>query len=148
MGCFKILFKIPNLLNILFDNLAINFEYFLIGDSIKEESLSLTDKLNPKIVLNSFNSSLAIYGLNSQKFANVFTKLWTKYLIIVCLIGFVKTFFLFNVDPVKDYKLCLLLGDLTLVFQTLRKYFMIIILSLFSLEIFLVKLFNHNPHLE
>ena len=148
MNCFNILFKIPNLLKILFDNLAINLKFFLIGDSIKEESLNLTDKLNPKIALSSFNYSLAIYGLISQKFAKVYTKLWTKYLIIACCIGFIKTFILFNVDPVKDYKLCLLLGDLTLVFQTLRKYFMIIILLLLSFEFFLIKLFNHNPHLE
>ena len=148
MGCFNILFKISNLIKTFFNNLALNLRIFLIGDPIKEESLNLTDKLNTNISISNFNASLAINGLNSPKFANIYTKLWTKFLIIVCLIGFIKTLILFNVDPVKDYKLCFLLGDITLVFKSLRKYFMIIILSLLSLEIFLIKLFNHNPHFE
>ena len=105
MRCFNILFKISNLIKIIFDNLAVNLRIFLIGDSIKEESLNLTDKLNPKIAISNFNYSLAINGLNSQKFANIFTKLWAKCLIILCLFGFVKTLILFNVDPVKNYKL-------------------------------------------
>ena len=59
-----------------------------------------------------------------------------------------KHFFLFSVDPVENEKLCLLLGDITLIFKSLRKYFMIIIILLLSLEFFLIKLFNYNPHLE
>ena len=148
MCCFKILFKISNLIKIIFGNLAANLRIFLIGDSIKEESLNLTDKLNPQIAISNFDHYLAINGLNSRKSANIFTKLWAKYLIIACWIGFVKTFILFNVDPVKNYKLCLLLGDITLVFKSLRKYLMMIILLLLSFEFFLIKHFSNNPHLE
>ena len=148
MCCFNILFKISNLLKILCHNLTINLRIFLIGNSIDEESFSLTDKLNPEIAIRNFNDYLSIYGLNSQKFARTFTKLWSKCLIIACWIGFVKTSILFNVNPVKNYHLCLWLGDLALLFKSLREYFMIIILSILSHECFLITLFSHNSHLE
>lgn len=111
-----------------------------------EESLNLDGKIDSRLANQNFNNLLSFYGLNPQSFSNQSIKLWRSFLIYLFIIGFIKFFILLFLDPINNYKLCIYLGDATLLFQSLRKYFLIILLLMLSLGFWTVFVFNHNSN--
>ena len=116
--------------------------------SIDEDLLKMQSVIPAKIASEDFNEFLSFYGLKPKSLSSSKEKLWRKCLILLFWISLIKAVIIFNVDPVKDYILCIYLGDFTLLFKSLRKYFIIVWLLLSSFGIQLNSLFAHHSNTE
>ena len=113
--------------------------------NLPEESINLQKVINEKFAAKNFYDFLSFYGINSQ----TKSKSWNNILSFCFLIQFIKFFIAFFFDPSNDdYKLCIYLGDLTLLFESLRKYLLITIILVMAFAFHLNYLFNHNPNIE
>ena len=108
------------------------------------------DDLNQVIHLDfaceNINSLLSIYGLNPNLHSSFLNKLWNHSLIIFFWIGLFKFVIHFFLDPVNDYKLCIYLGDTTLLFEILRTFIISAILLAYSYAICTNYLFNYDSN--
>lgn len=141
-------FKILQIFCRIISNLTVNLIKHLFIHTLNLETSFLNEKINSEIASENFQNLLKFYGLNSSKSLISTNKRWNKFLFLLFSLAFIKTFIIFNLDPIEYYQLCVYLGDVTLLFQGLRKYFIIILLLLTSFAIHLNYLFNHNPNTE
>lgn len=117
--------------------------YFYID--IDERQFVLEKQISPKYSTENFNKILSFYGLNPNCYSNFLTKSWSKFLLICYLASFIRYAIAFFIDPVKNHHLCVYLGDFTLLFQSLRKYYIIILLFTCAFCCSTSYLFCHVP---
>lgn len=130
-----------------------NFKLFITDSilfytSFDANLLEMQNIIPAEIASQNFNQFLSFYGLKPFSFSNSKEKLWSKFLILLFWFSFIKTLIIFNLDPVKNYNLCIYLGDFTLLFKSLREYFIIVWLLLSSFGIQLNYLFAYNSNTE
>ena len=114
---------------------------FLSQDSF-DKSLNLNDVIDTNFVSENINDLISTYGLNPYSFASFSNKLWNINLFIFFWIGLMKYIILLGIDPVANYKLCIFFGDTTLLFQSLRKYILALVILVHSNAICTNYLFN------
>ena len=119
---------------------------YLIGLPIDEKMIILENKIDPKFATKNFNHVVSFYGLNSFSISGSFIKLWSHLLYLGYWIAQIKFFIAFYLDPINDYKLCLLIGDLTIFIQSLRKFLLLVLMLMVSFAICSIRLFNRNPN--
>ena len=113
----------------------------------KEKLLLKNGKINPKFVCENFDDFLSIYGLNSQSILRTH-KIWNIFLVFCFIAHLIKFIIAFIFDPIKDFNYLIYLGDITLIFQALRKYLLIFIILIFSVAFHVNYLFNYNEDIE
>ena len=106
----------------------------------------LNQVINPDFACENINNLLSIYGLNPNSYSSFSNKLWNHILIIFFWIAFLKFVIHFLLDPVNDYKLCIYLGDTTLLFEILRTFIISAILLAYSYAICTNYLFNYDSN--
>lgn len=134
--CFKLYIKLKSLfwkLISLFDE-----------ESINDKSFKLNQKINPRFTIKNFDELLSFYGMNSILNRN--KNLWNKILLICFCLTLFRVVIVYQLNPVKEYKSCIYAGDFTLLFKSLRKFFIFIWFLLCTFGISLNFLFNYNPN--
>ena len=111
-----------------------------------ENSLKLNNNIHRTFTLENFNNFLSFYGLNASLFLNSSKQTWNQILLGLFSFGFIRTLILLFLDPINQHQLCFYLGDFTLLFNSLRKYFIIISLLLISFGIHINHLFNYDSN--
>ena len=111
---------------------------------INISSLDLNNKIPLNFATESFSELLSYYGLNTEICSKNNIKLKNKFLFIFFWFAFVKTAIIFLISPNNNYDVLIYLGDFTLLFKSLRKYFLIILLLFILSAIHISYLFNHN----
>ena len=106
----------------------------------------LNQVIHQDFTCENINNMLSIYGLNPNSFSNISNKSWNHSLIIFFWIGLFKFIINLFVDPVNYYRLCIYLGDTTLLFQMLRTFIISAILLYFSYAICTNYLFNYDSN--
>ena len=97
-----------------------------------------------KITIENFNQFLTFYGLNPVLLSNSFVKWWNYSLILSFGLGLIKTILALHLNPITNYKWCIYLGDVSLLFRSLRKFLLIILSLYMSFAIFTNYLFSQN----
>lgn len=143
--------RLWNNLQLFFSNLwfklkSLSFNSLLIDQLIDEKSLNLEKVIKPKFALEKFNQFLTLYGLNPSSIS--YAKLWSYYLFLVFLIAFIKTFLTFFIHPITHHNICVYLGDVTLLFESLREFMLIMMMLTISFALFTNHLFDRNPKTE
>ena len=100
--------------------------YFHID--INENQFVLEKNIPPKYSTENFNKILSFYGLNPRCYSNFLATSWSKFLFICYLLSFARFAIVIFIDPIKDHHLCVYFGDFTLLFESLRKFYVIILL--------------------
>ena len=121
---------------------------YLTDEPIDERMIILENKIDPKFATQNFNYFLSFYGLNSFSFSSSFIKLWSNFLYLSYWIAQTKFFMAFYLNPINDYKLCLLTGDFTVFIQSLRKFFLLVLMLMVSYALCSSRLFNHNTNIK
>ena len=118
----------------------------LIDQSIDEKCLDLEKVIKPEFAVEKFNRFLTLNGLNPLSIS--FAKLWSNCLFLTFLIGFIKTLLTLFLDPITDHDLCVYLGDISLLFESLREFMLIMMILTISFALFTNHLFDHNRKTE
>lgn len=124
------------------------WKFILLFDeeSINEKPFNFNEKINPKFSIKNFNELLSFYGMNSMLNRN--KSLWDKILLICFCLTLFRVVIVYQLDPVKEYRLCIYAGDFTLLFKSLRKFFIFIWFLLFTFGISLNYLFNYKLNIH
>ena len=102
----------------------------------------LDDKIDPKFATENFDNFISIYGFKSKLKRNLYNKT-----ILFCFITeFIKYFVVFNLNCDDSNQFCIYIGDITMLFQSLKKFFLIILLLTISFAIRVNYLFNRNSN--
>ena len=123
----------PELKASISNNLTSRFQ---IDCLIDLNQINLDNKINKIIAISNFDNLLSLYGLNS----NSTHKLWNKFLLLIMCFGFLKHLIISQLDPVKDFHYCLILGDFTLLFKSFRKSFNFVLILIFSYGINIISM--------
>ena len=142
-----------NDLKIFYSHLLTNiksllFNPFSSNTLIDEELIDLRFKIDPKFIIPNFNKIFIFYGLNPLSHSNWSIKLWNYFIFIIFCNGIWKTIIVLQLDPVVNYKLCVYLGDVSLLFQSLRKFFLILMFLIILFAFSNNYLFSHNSNIE
>lgn len=124
------------------------WKFILLFDEelINKKSFDLSQKINPKFSIKNFDELLSFYGMNSL--LNRKNNLRNKILLICFCLNLFRVLFVYQLDPVKDYKFCIYAGDFTLLFKSLRKFFIFIWFLLCTFGISLNYLFNYSSNIH
>ena len=108
----------------------------------------LSQVINPDFASENINDLLSIYGLNPKSFSNYSNKLWNHSLFIFFWMGIFKYATNFFLNPITNYKLCIYLGDATLLFESLRTFTISVTLLSLSYAICTNYLFNYDSNIS
>ena len=137
-------------------NLIFNFKLFIynyilnkFNDSIESiESHSLNYMIESRFTIKYFDLIMNICALNPKTEQNLY-KLWVKFLISsFFLLGLIKCLILLQISSVDHYKMCVYLGDVSILFPSLRKFTLISIICTLTLAILIIYVFNYNHNNE
>lgn len=108
------------------------------------ESHSLNYMIESKFAIKYFDLIIDISALN-PKTQRILYKLWVKLLILsFFLLGLMKFLILLQISSVDHYKICVYLGDISILFPSLRKFTLISIICTLALAILIIYVFNYN----
>ena len=124
------------------------FLNYFTKNFIKNPQISLQDKINPDFVIESFDDLLLKYGLNLNLNLEIRKKLWNNFLSLMFLIELILLLIYYFIDPIDGFKYLIYLGDPTLLYQSLRKYLLLILIFVFLFTIYAHYLFNYNTNIE
>ena len=127
---------------------SLSFHSFLSNTLIDEESIDLRFNIDPKFTIPNFDEIFTFYGLNPLSHSNWRIKLWNYFLFITFWNGILKTIVVLQLDPVVNYQLCVYLGDVSLLFQSLRKFLLILTFLVILFAFSNNYLFTHNSNTE
>lgn len=125
---------------------SIKLHKYLIGESIDKTLIILENKIELKFATQNINDVLSFYGLNSYSSSSSFIKLWSYVLYLAYWSAQIRFLIMLNLDPVNYYKLCVLLGDFTIFIETLRKFFLLVLILMVSYCLCLNRLFNYDTN--
>ena len=112
------------------------------------ESHSLNYMIESKFAIKYFDLIINISALNPKTQQNLY-KLWVKFLILgFFLFGLIKCLILLQISSVDHYKICVYLGDVSILFPSLRKFTLISIICTLILAILIIYVFNYNHNNE
>ena len=121
-----------------------NWQKLSLIKLIDMKSLDLNNNIPSDFATENFSELLSNYGLNTEISSKNNIKFKNQFLFIFFCLAFVKTVIIFFIEPIQDDNILIYLGDFSLLFKSLRKYFLIILLLFVLSAIHINYLFNHN----
>lgn len=143
-----------NLIKNAFSNYLISFKCleiksfgnYFIEKFIDRKNLDLKNKIKSEFVIEDFHEFLSYFGLNYTVKTN--ERFWSHFLLICYFIQIAKLIAAYLIDPIQDIDYLIYLFDVSLLFQSLRKYLLIFLIISFSMAFHVNYLFNHNSNIK
>lgn len=105
---------------------------------------SLDSLIEPRFAIKYFDLFLNLFALNPKN-QLILYKLWMNLLLSIFFIfGIVRCVVLLQINPVDYHKLCVYLGDISLLFHSLRKFTLLSIIFTLTSATLNVYIFNYN----
>ena len=138
--------ELLNKIKTIYSNLIFKLKSFSLNSFLENlyNQVLIDHKIDPTIAIENFNQFLTFYGLNPLSLSRSPVKLWNYFMLFSFGIGLIKTILAFYLNPVTNYKWCIYLGDVSLLFRSLRKFFLIILSLAISFSFFTNRLFSQN----
>ena len=139
-----------NFLKVLFLKIFIKIKFKVLSlfniELINEKCLNLQDEINPNVATKNFNKLLAFYGMNHTAFLNYNENIWKNILLFFFCANLIRVVTFYYLNPDKNYRLCIYVGHFTLLFESLRKFLVILLILFVSYVIHVKFLFNYNSN--
>ena len=138
--------ELLNKIKAIYSNLIFELKSFSLNSFLENlyNQVLIHHKIDPIIGIENFNRFLTFYGLNPLSLSRSPVKLWNYFMLLSFAVGLIKTILAFYLNPATNYKWCIYLGDVSLLFRSLRKFFLIVLSLEISFSFFTNRLFSQN----
>ena len=132
--------------NYLISFKSLSFRKYFIEKFVDKKMFDLNNKIKPEFVIENFDEFLSYFGLNYTVKTN--KGFWSNFLLFCYFIQIIKLIAAYLLDPIQDIDYLIYLFDVSLLFQSLRKYLLIFLIISFSMAFHVNYLFNHDSNIE